>query len=93
MSRSYRKNWILTDNYGSKYKKWAKKQANKRVRKTKEIQSGRWFRKIYEPWDICDYKIHYNEGCFKRKEDATWVTGSGNQNGFLLTPFWRYRNK
>lgn len=93
MSRSYRKNWIFTDNYGSPYKKWAKRQANKRVRKTKEIQDGQWYRKVYDSWNICDYKIHHGGGYNRRRADATWVKGYSNYFCPFLIPFWRIRNK
>jgi hypothetical protein len=35
---------------------WAKKEANGRVRRTAEIPNGKAYRKVYDPWNICDYK-------------------------------------
>jgi hypothetical protein len=95
MSRSYRKNWILTDTYGSKYRKWAKRQANKRIRKTENVQDGRWFRKLYDSWNICDYKYHYENGYNRRGSDVTWVKGYsyGDSDYLYLSSFWEYRNK
>jgi hypothetical protein len=35
---------------------WAKKMANKRVRKMNEVPNGKSYKKAYESWDIHDYK-------------------------------------
>lgn len=83
MSRSYRKNWILTDNYGSPYKKFAKRQANKKIRKSKNVPNGKAYRKFFESWDICDYKIHYSPDFFYK--DA--------ENLEYFPEIWKYRNK
>lgn len=55
MSRSYKKNPVCTDNRSS--------GANKRIanritrRKTKgQLYQGGDYKKLYESWDICDYK-------------------------------------
>lgn len=53
MSRSYKKTpgWTCgTD------KKWIKRLANKRVRKT-EVPNGNAYKKVYQSYDICDYKF------------------------------------
>ena len=42
---------------GRHWVKWAKRDANKRVRRTKNIPNGNQYRKVYEPWDIRDYKF------------------------------------
>jgi hypothetical protein len=54
MSRSYRKNWVITDT-GS-YVRYAKNQANRRVRKTLEIPNGKAYKKLYCSYEIHDYK-------------------------------------
>ena len=55
MSRSF-KFPIYTD-----YNKGAKTMANKIVRrklkKTKASNKGNWYRKLTNPYDICDYKF------------------------------------
>lgn len=56
MSRSYRKP-IATEGYGSKTKRIRKKQANKAVKQEAEISNGKAYRKVYNPWNICDYKF------------------------------------
>ena len=53
MSRSFKKSPVITDkNY-----KWAKKDANKKMRKNNDIIDGNNYKKHYNSWDICDYKI------------------------------------
>lgn len=59
MSRSVRKPWY-TDGYGCKRKKFAKRKANKKIRKTPEIPDGKAYRKFFNTWDICDYKYLWN---------------------------------
>lgn len=54
MSRSYR-HTLVAKCEGPAYRKFAKKQANKKVRKTKEIYNYKSYRKLYESWDIVDY--------------------------------------
>lgn len=102
MSRSYRKNWILTDNSGSPYKKWAKRQANKCVRRTKKVQDGCWYRKLYESWNICDWCIAWGDDYMSsRIQTREWrMPEHYNGRSFDLksiglapTPFWKYRNK
>ena len=56
MSRSYRKPCI-TDTYGSNYRIWAKRQANKKIRRSKNVPDGKAYRKFFESWDINDYKF------------------------------------
>jgi hypothetical protein len=55
MSRSYKK----TPYAGQKKCKFSKKYSNKKIRKTEEqrvkIASGSSFKKVMNPWDICDF--------------------------------------
>ena len=57
MSRSYKKNPVVTDNKGSKYRK---RQANQRFRRQINLDDDMPARprhkKYTESWDICDYK-------------------------------------
>lgn len=59
MSRSRRKNLILTDGYGGKARKLAKHRANRSVRKAKDISNGKAYKKEYETYNIIDWKFHY----------------------------------
>lgn len=66
MSRSYRSPYIK-DGYGSKWKKVAKRSANRAVRRA-DVADGGEFRKHYNSWDICDYVFHMPEDPkFRRK--------------------------
>lgn len=57
MSRSYKRTPICKD--GNKSKKFGKRQANKKIRKTAGL-SGKSnnYKKIYESWNVCDYRIY-----------------------------------
>ena len=58
MSRSYKKNPILTD--GRNGQVWAKRLANKKVRKyKKQLANGKSYRKLFESWDIHDWVSRY----------------------------------
>lgn len=55
MSRSYKKYPCVKDR-----NPWAKRQANKKVRRCKgDLPDGKFYRKIYDPWSICDYSWSY----------------------------------
>jgi hypothetical protein len=60
MSRSYRKPWV-TASYGSSYKKWAKRWANKMVRNAAEVPDGNSYRKCFSSYDICDFKFRWDD--------------------------------
>ena len=53
MSRSFKKHPVVTD----KTYKWAKKDANKKVRKLENLGNGNENKKHYDSWNICDYKF------------------------------------
>lgn len=65
MSRSYRKP-VAKDGYGSKWKKKAKRHANRRVRRADEVADGGSYRKEYNSWDICDFKFEITQGPDKK---------------------------
>lgn len=52
MSRSYKKHPIVKDPAG----KYMKRFANKKVRRTKDIPNGKAYRKVFETWDISDFR-------------------------------------
>jgi len=56
MSRSYRKTFITDQSYRSKTPKFFKKQANRKVRRTKDVPDGNRYKRYYDSWVICDYK-------------------------------------
>lgn len=52
---SYRKA-VYVDGYGGSHKRYAKRQANKKVRRYKgPIPDGSSYKKIYNSWNISDY--------------------------------------
>ena len=54
MSRSFKKRGIYCDSSPS-----AKKKANARVRRFDAVlANGSSYKKVYESWDICDYKFN-----------------------------------
>lgn len=66
MARSYQKVPGWTDN--GRHTRYAKKQANKRVRRTDDISDGNAYRKVYCSWDICDYRfLEYNPEAYRLK--------------------------
>lgn len=54
MARSYRKPFV-TQGYGSQGRKWSKNQANRRVRRSQDVPSGKAYRKFYDSWNIVDW--------------------------------------
>jgi len=56
MSRSYRKHVEISKDPGGPYRKFAKKMAKRKVRRTKDIPDGKAYRKVYCSWEICDYR-------------------------------------
>lgn len=79
MSRSYRKTPIVKDcsKHGAK---WAKRRANKRVRRISRglIGKSKLYRKHYERWDICDYWYYYP----KSEAIADWKSEEDFKNLF-----------
>ena len=58
MSKTYRKVVAFTD-YSRSYTHWSKRQASKAVRRTPDLDDGKAYRKVYNPWQIHDYKFCY----------------------------------
>lgn len=90
MSRSYREPWFV-DSYGSRVKKLTKREANKRVRKyllRKELDDGCAYRRIFDPWNIVDWRSRWNPW---PHQFINCVTG---EIEFILpTPEWKARRK
>lgn len=66
MARSYKTVPGWTDN--GLHRRFAKRQANKRIRQTPDVPNGRAFRKISETWDICDYRFLHFERALRFEE-------------------------
>ena len=56
MSRSYRKNPVIKDRYGTKALQFFKRQANKKIRNSDNVSQHNHYKKNYEQWKIHDYK-------------------------------------
>ena len=62
MSRSYKKPWICDRN------PYSKNQANRKVRRYKrKIKDGKSYRKLYNSYNICDYKFYWDKPKSYRK--------------------------
>lgn len=59
MSRSYRQPYYVSGGTGKKY---YKRFANKKVRRYNGVSDHKFYKKIYESWDICDYKYRWTPG-------------------------------
>ncbi|WP_214630813.1 hypothetical protein [Paenibacillus agaridevorans] len=58
MSRSVKKSPVATDQK-SPGSRWIKRQANKAVRRYRSgVANGKWYRKLFCPWNICDYRFY-----------------------------------
>jgi len=57
MSRSHRKNFVLTDHNRGTWR--YKRRANKRVRKCRDLSSGCSYKRISDSWDICDWRTRH----------------------------------
>lgn len=51
MSRSYKKQPYIKD-----HNRGQKKLANRKVRNTPDISNGSYYKRVYQQWNICDYK-------------------------------------
>lgn len=65
MSRSYKhKGWIQDQSC----KKFGKRFANKKVRRTDDVPSGKAYRRVYNQYNIADFIIP----CRDKSEDRGW---------------------
>ena len=67
MSRSYKKHTCYKHNV-----RWAKRAASKKVRKQNfNLPSGNAYKKVYQQYDICDYKFYVSFIAYISGEDET----------------------
>lgn len=57
MSRS-RKKPFWTQGYKGRWRKTAKRLANKRVKASDHVSDGNAYKKHYESWTICDWSFY-----------------------------------
>lgn len=60
MSHSFKHTLIVKDGTGSTYKPRAKRWANKTVRRSMDVPNGKAYRKIFNPWDICEHTYRFD---------------------------------
>ena len=57
MGKSKRAPW-WTQGYKGLYRRFAKRQSNKRIRKLKELWNDMVYKRFYCSYDICDWKFY-----------------------------------
>ena len=87
MSRSYREPYWV-DSYGYKGKKLVKRFANKKVRRTFDIPDGKAYRRLYDSWNIVDWKSKWNPWYSYYISPVT-----GEMTCIVPTPRWKARRK
>ena len=84
MARSYQKVPGWTNN--GPHTRYAKRQANKRVRHTWDIPNGTGYRRVFNTWDIHDFKqLEYHPESYRRELLAECGSDSAKFNK------WWYR--
>ena len=73
MARSYKKTLGWLDG-GHAYEK---RMANKKIRRTPNIPNGVAYRKVTDPWDICDWKYLF----WTTREMYRWYVEDFDLNG------------
>jgi hypothetical protein len=87
MSRSRKKNPVRKDTSGSSYRKFAKREANRRVRRTLDVADGKSYRRIYDPWNINDWVYRWSS------EPYYYFDRNGDMKKSNPEPEWRARMK
>jgi hypothetical protein len=80
VSRTYKRNVIKCE--GQCWRKFAKRQAAKSVRRAKNVPDGRKYRQIYDSWGIYDL-------IFDMRYDY-WEIGRGVHRRFKKNGQWYY---
>ena len=65
MSRSFRKSLYYRDGQTKRAgrmnrRKFMRRKANKRVRKSEDVSDGSSYKKVFDSWNISDWKFKYN---------------------------------
>ena len=88
MSRSYKKNPILTDRpNGAKF--W-KRQSNRKIRHYSGELNNRYYHRLYNSYNIHDYKTRWSENDAKRE----WTSIKYYRNKYIsledfINHFWK----
>jgi len=73
MSRSFKKSPAST-NSGTPGRRFFKREANCKVRNTPDIPDGMAFKRVYCPYNICDYNrgVYYTPESYRRYVENLW---------------------
>ncbi len=77
MSRSYKKHPRVKDSASKNMKRFA----NKKVRRTKEVPSGKAYKKLFESWDISDWNWRWT------RQEAIHDWETADENSYIRTQF------
>jgi len=74
MSNSVKKAPVYTD-HQTPSTRWSKRQANKAVRRFMgDVQNGKWYRKLFCSWNICDYRSYKTkQQAIQEWETSQWL--------------------
>lgn len=90
MSRSYKKSPVFTDQ--SRYStRWVKRQASKAVRRyAEETSNGKWYRRVYCPWNICDYRFYIPlQQALRQEGKSRWFWSHGSTRDEVIKDWKR----
>ena len=89
MSRSYKK-WPSYSDYsrGPNGTKLNKRLASKKVRNAKDVPNYSGYKKVYESWDICDWKMDYDPW-----PSVYFSSLTGEKRYLYPDPLWKARRK
>jgi hypothetical protein len=57
---------------GSNYKQFAKREANKKIRRSEDVPNGKAYRKFYDPWDIADFRWYQSPKDIEKHWPEWW---------------------
>ncbi len=72
MSHSFRKPYCVDGYKGSIHKQFAKREANKKVRRSKDVPNGKIYKKFYDSWNIADYSYYQSSYDIKKYWPEWW---------------------
>jgi len=74
MSKSVKKSPAWTD-HTTPGTRWSKRRASKAVRRfTSDVQNGKWYRKLFCSWNICDYRFYKTkQQAIQEWETSRWL--------------------
>ena len=93
MSRSYKKAPVYTD-YSRKTTKYWKRQANHKVRRSKDVLNNKSYRKAYNSWRIHDYMTYWTKvdaiAWYEKHKDKSWWFKDAQTLDEYLNRYWEH---